>query len=174
MPFTRDIFIDASDFAEVPPPKFFRLKPEGEVRLMGAYIIKCGEIVTDADGNVIEIHATADLETRNGNPVDGRKIKGTIHWLSAKYAKDTTLMLYDRLFTIENVNAIPEDKTYNDYLNPESLTVVSGAKVEPSLYEAKAGEKFQFVRDGYYCKDTKHENTFNRVVGLKDSFPAKK
>ena len=174
LPFTREIYIDASDFAEVPPPKFFRLKPEGEVRLMGAYIIKCGEIVKDADGNVIEIHATADLETRNGNPVDGRKIKGTIHWLSAKYAKDTTLMLYDRLFTIENVNAIPEDKTYNDYLNPESLTVVSGAKVEPSLYEAKAGEKFQFVRDGYYCKDTKHDNTFNRVVGLKDSVPAKK
>ena len=83
-------------------------------------------------------------------------------------------MLYDRLFTIENVNAIPEDKTYNDYLNPDSLTVVSGAKVEASLYDAKAGEKFQFVRDGYYCKDTKHENTFNRVVGLKDSFPAKK
>ena len=174
LPFTREIYIDASDFAEVPPPKFFRLKPEGEVRLMGAYIIKCGEIVKDADGNVVEIHATADLETRNGNPADGRKIKGTIHWLSADYAVDTTLMLYDRLFTIENVNAIPEDKTYNDYLNPESLTVVKGAKIEPSLADAKAGEKFQFVRNGYYCKDTKHENTFNRVVGLKDSFPAKK
>ena len=172
--FTREIYIDASDFAEVPPPKFFRLKPEGEVRLMGAYIIKCGEIVKDADGNVIEIHATADLETRNGNPVDGRKIKGTIHWLSAKYAEETTLMLYDKLFTIENVNDIPEDKTYNDYLNPESLTVVANAKVEPALANAKDGEKFQFVRDGYYCKDTKHPNTFNRVVGLKDSFPAKK
>ena len=174
VPFTKEIYIDAADFAEVPPPKFFRLKPEGEVRLMGAYIIKCGEIVKDADGNIVEIHATADLETRNGNPVDGRKIKGTIHWLSAKYALDTTLMLYDRLFTIENVNAIPEDKTYNDYLNPDSLTVVSGAKIEPALADAKAGDKFQFVRDGYYCKDTKHENTFNRVVGLKDSFPAKK
>ena len=172
--FTREIYIDASDFAEVPPPKFFRLKPEGEVRLMGAYIIKCGEIVKDADGNIIEIHATADLETRNGNPVDGRKIKGTIHWLSAKYAKEATLMLYDKLFTIENVNDIPEDKTYNDYLNPESLTVVANAKVEPALANAANGEKFQFVRDGYYCKDTKHPNTFNRVVGLKDSFPAKK
>ena len=172
--FTREIYIDASDFAEVPPPKFFRLKPEGEVRLMGAYIIKCGEIVKDADGNVIEIHATADLETRNGNPVDGRKIKGTIHWLSAKYAEETTLMLYDKLFTIENVNDIPEDKTYNDYLNPESLTVVANAKIEPALANAAEGEKFQFVRDGYYCKDTKHPNTFNRVVGLKDSFPAKK
>ena len=174
LPFTREIFIDASDFAEVPPPKFFRLKPDGEVRLMGAYIIKCSEIIKDSDGNIVEIHATADLETRNGNPVDGRKIKGTIHWLSAKYAKETTLMLYDRLFTIENVNAIPEDKTYNDYLNPNSLTVIKNAKIEPSLADAKAGEKFQFVRNGYFCKDTKNPNTFNRVVGLKDSFPAKK
>ena len=174
VPFGKEIYIDAADFAEVPPPKFFRLKPDGEVRLMGAYIIKCGEIVKDAEGNVVEIHATADLETRNGNPVDGRKIKGTIHWLSAKHAIDTTLMLYDRLFTIENVNAIPEDKTYNDYLNPDSLTVVSGAKIEPALADAAPGEKFQFVRNGYYCRDTKHENTFNRVVGLKDSFPKQK
>ena len=83
-------------------------------------------------------------------------------------------MLYNRLFTIENVNAIPEDKTYNDYLNPESLTVIKGAKIEPALADAKAGEKFQFVRNGYFCKDTKNENTFNRIVGLKDSFPAKK
>ena len=172
--FTREIYIDAADFAEVPPPKFFRLKPEGEVRLMGAYIIKCGEIIKDNDGNIVEIHATADLETRNGNPVDGRKIKGTIHWLSAKYAQKTTLMLYDKLFTIENVNDIPEDKTYNDYLNPESLTVVENAMIEPTLADAKEGDKFQFVRDGYYCKDTKHPNTFNRIVGLKDSFPAKK
>ena len=172
--FTREIYIDAADFAEVPPPKFFRLKPDGEVRLMGAYIIKCGKIVKDADGNVVEIHATADLETRNGNPIDGRKIKGTIHWLSAKYAEETTLMLYDKLFTIENVNDIPEDKTYNDYLNPESLTVVEKAKIEPALANAADGEKFQFVRDGYYCKDTKHPNTFNRVVGLKDSFPTQK
>ena len=172
--FTREIYIDAADFAEVPPPKFFRLKPEGEVRLMGAYIIKCGEIIKDNDGNIVEIHATADLETRNGNPVDGRKIKGTIHWLSAKYAQKTTLMLYDKLFTIENVNDIPEDKTYNDYLNPESLTVVENSMIEPTLADAKEGDKFQFVRDGYYCKDTKHPNTFNRIVGLKDSFPAKK
>ncbi|MBO5883198.1 MAG: glutamine--tRNA ligase/YqeY domain fusion protein [Clostridia bacterium] len=174
LPFGRELYIDASDFAEVPPPKFFRLKPDGEVRLMGAYIVKCTEIIKDSDGNIIEIHATADLETRNGNPADGRKIKGTIHWLSAKEACDTTLMLYDRLFTIENVNAIPEDKTYNDYLNPDSLRVVKGAKVEKALFEAAPGEKFQFVRNGYFCKDTKNENTFNRIVGLKDSFPAKK
>ncbi|MBQ9086921.1 MAG: glutamine--tRNA ligase/YqeY domain fusion protein [Clostridia bacterium] len=174
LPFTRELYIDASDFAEVPPPKFFRMKPEGEVRLMGAYIVRCNEIVKDAEGNVTEIRCTADLESGNGNPVDGRKIKGTIHWLSTKEAQETTLMLYDRLFTIENVNAIPEDKTYNDYLNPESLTVVKGAMIEKELADAKEGDKFQFVRDGYYCKDSKHENTFNRIVGLKDSFPAKK
>ena len=140
---------------------------------MGAYIIKCGEIIKNEDGSVKEIHCTADLETRNGNPVDGRKIKGTIHWLSVPYAKDATLMLYDKLFTIENVGAIPEDKTYNDYLNPDSLVKIENAKVEPALAEAEAGDKFQFVRNGYFCKDTKYENTFNRVVGLKDSYPKK-
>ena len=174
LPFTRELYIDAADFAEVPPPKFFRMKPEGEVRLMGAYIVRCNEIVKNEDGSIKEILCTADLESGNGNPVDGRKIKGTIHWLSASAAKPVTMMLYDRLFTIENVNAIPEDKTYNDYLNPESLTVIENALVEPALAEAEGGDKFQFVRDGYYCKDTKHENTFNRIVGLKDSFPAKK
>ena len=170
LPFTRELYIDASDFAEVPPPKFFRLKPDGEVRLMGAYIIKYQDVVKDAEGNIVEIHCTADLETGNGNPADGRKIKGTIHWLSAPYAKDARLMLYDKLFTIENVNDIPEDKTYNDYLNPSSLVVCESAKVEPALAEAETGEKFQFVRNGYFAKDTKHENTFNRIVGLKDSF----
>ncbi len=173
MPFTREIYIDADDFAEVPPPKFFRLKPEGEVRLMGAYIIKYQDVVKNADGSIERILCTADLETRNGTPADGRKVKGTIHWLSAKYAKDTTLMLYDKLLTIENPGDLPEGKTYNDFLNPESLTVVTGAKIEASLADAKAGDKFQFVRDGYYCADSKHENTFNLVVGLKDSFPKK-
>ena len=173
LPFTREIYIDESDFAEVPPPKFFRLKPDGEVRLMGAYIIKCGEIVKNADGTVKEIHATADLATGNGNPVDGRKIKGTIHWLSAKYAKDVTLHLYNPLITLENPSDKTDDKTFMDYLNPESRVIVEHAKVEPALAEAKAGDKFQFVRDGYYCKDSKYENTFNRVVSLKDSFPKK-
>ena len=171
--FTRELYIDESDFAEVPPPKFFRMKPEGEVRLMGAYIVKCNEIIKNEDGSVKEIHCTADLETRNGNPIDGRKIKGTIHWLSAAYCEEATLMLYDNLFTIENTGDIPEDKTYNDYLNPNSLIKIEHCKVEPSLIEAQAGDKFQFVRDGYYCKDSKYENTFNRVVGLKDSFPKK-
>ena len=169
--FTRELYIDADDFAEVPPPKFFRMKPDGEVRLMGGYIVKCNEIVKDEGGNIVEIRCTADLETGNGMPVDGRKVKGTIHWLSASHAKDTTVMLYDFLFGIENTSDIPEDKTYDDYLNKASVTKIEGAKVEPALEEASAGERFQFVRTGYFVKDTKHENTFNRIVGLKDSFP---
>jgi len=173
IPFTKNIVIDADDFAAVPPPKFFRLKPEGEVRLMGAYIVKCGEIEYNEDGSVNTIHVTADLESGNGNPVDGRKIKGTIHWLSADYAQKADVMLYDHLFTLQNVDDIPEGKTYNDYLNPESAIKLEGCMIEPALGEAEAGDRFQFVRNGYYVKDTKNANTFNRIVGLKDSFPKK-
>ncbi|MBQ1195093.1 MAG: glutamine--tRNA ligase/YqeY domain fusion protein [Clostridia bacterium] len=173
IPFTKNIVIDADDFAAVPPPKFFRLKPEGEVRLMGAYIVKCGEIEYNADGTVNTIHVTADLESGNGNPIDGRKIKGTIHWLSSDYAQTADIMLYDHLFTLENVDDMPEGKTYNDYLNPESAIKLEGCMIEPALGEAEAGDRFQFVRNGYYVKDTKNANTFNRIVGLKDSFPKK-
>ena len=171
--FAKEIYIDRSDFEEVPPPKFFRLKPGGEVRLMGAYIVKCDEIIKDDNGNIIEIRCTADIETKNGAPIDGRKVKGTIHWLSKENAEKATLMLYDKLFTIENLADMPEGKTYNDYLNPESLLKVENALIEKCLVEAKPGEKFQFVRNGYFCKDTKYENTYNRVVGLKDSYPKK-
>ena len=171
--FTKEIFIDRSDFEEVPPPKFFRMKPGGEVRLMGAYIVKCNDIIKDENGKILELHCTADLESGNGNPIDGRKVKGTIHWISADNAEEVDLMLYDKLFTIENLSDIPEDKTYNDYLNPNSLIKVEKALVEKSLAYAPTGEKYQFVRNGYYCKDTKYENTFNRIVGLKDSFPKK-
>lgn len=170
VPFTRELYIDADDFAEVPPPKFFRMKPDGEVRLMGAYIVKCNEVIKDSEGNVVELHCTADLETGNGNPVDGRKIKGTIHWVSAKYAIDATVRLYDYLFTLENVNDVPEGTNYLDYLNPNSLTELTGCKLEPALADAKAGDKFQFVRTGYFCKDSKDEGVFNQIVGLKDSW----
>ncbi len=170
VPFTRELYIDADDFAELPPPKFFRLKPDGEVRLMGAYIIKCNEIIKNDDGTIKEIHCTCDLEAGNGNPLDGRKIKGTIHWLSATHALDCNIKLYDHLFTIENVADIPEGKGYGDYLNTDSVTSLENCKIEPSLADVKAGEKFQFVRVGYFVKDTKYENTFNRIVGLKDSY----
>ncbi len=171
LPFTRELVIDADDFAEVPPPKFFRLKPDGEVRLMGAYIVKFASIEKNSDGSVKAVHVTADLESGSGNPVDGRKIKGTIHWLSDKFAGTCDIMLYDYLFTLVNIDDMPEDKTYNDYLNPESAIKVEGCRIEPALAEAAAGDKFQFVRNGYYVKDTKNPNTFNRIVGLKDSFP---
>ena len=172
VPFTRELYIDADDFAEVPPPKFFRMKPEGEVRLMGAYLVKCGEIVKNPDGTVKEIHCMADLGTGCGMPADGRKVKGTIHWLSADYAEDTTLMLYDNLFTLENVADIPEGKTYDDYMNPDSAVRVEHAKIEPQTRTAAPGDKFQFVRTGYFCADTKNPNTFNRIVGLKDGYKA--
>ncbi|MBQ4064573.1 MAG: glutamine--tRNA ligase/YqeY domain fusion protein [Clostridia bacterium] len=168
--FSRELYIDAEDFAEVPPPKFFRLKPEGEVRLMGAYIIKCGEIVKNEDGSIQEIHVTADLETGNGNPVDGRKIKGTIHWLSASNAYDAQVVMYDKLLTLEDPSKLPKDKEYTDYLNPESKKVMLGAKLEKSLASAKAGERFQFVRTGYFTPDSKNPGTFLRTVTLKDSY----
>lgn len=173
VPFTRELYIDRSDFEEVPPPKFFRMKPGGEVRLMGAYIVRCEEVVKNEDGSIAELRCTADLATGSGMPQDGRKIKGTIHWLSAKFAKDADIMLYDCLFTIENVADIPEDQTYNDYLNPDSLKKLTGCKIEEALCGAAPGTRFQFVRCGYFVKDTKYENTFNRIVGLKDSYPKK-
>ena len=136
---------------------------------MGSYIIKCGDIVKNEDGSVKEIHVTADLETGIGTPTD-RKVKGTIHWLSAKYAVDTSVVMYDRLFTEENMNDLPEGKSYVDFLNPESAVRIDGVKAEPALADAKPGDKFQFVRIGYFALDTKNENTFNRVVSLKDSY----
>ncbi len=172
LPFTRELYIDADDFAEVPPPKFFRMKPDGEVRLMGAYIVRCREVVKDENGNVVELRCTADLETGNGMPADGRKVKGTIQWLSAATATDISVMLYEHLFTIENTGDIPEGKGYGDYLNTDSVTKLEACKAEPALADAAAEEKFQFVRTGYFVKDTKYPNTFNRIVGLKDSYKA--
>lgn len=172
VPFSRELYIDAADFAEVPPPKFHRLKPDGEVRLMGAYIIKCQEIVKDAEGNLLEIRCTADLETGNGNPVDGRKIKGTVHWLSASHAIEADVRMFDHLFTIEDVLAMPEGKTFDDYLNVNSCETLTGCKMEPAMADAKPGDRFQFVRTGYFISDTKYENTYNCIVGLKDSFKA--
>ncbi len=169
--FTKNIYIDAEDFSANPPPKYFRLKPDGEVRLMGAYIIKYKDVVYNEDGTINKIICTADIESGNGNPTDGRKVKGTIHWLSEKNCIDRDVYIYNSLFTIENTNAIPEDKTFDDYLNPESVVKKSGCKLEKCLEEAKAGDKFQFVRIGYFCKDSKYDNVFNRIVELKDSKP---
>ena len=172
VPFSRELYIDADDFAEVPPPKFFRLKPDGEVRLMGSYIVKYASIDKNEDGSIAAIHVNADIETGCGMPADGHKVKGTIHWLSAAHALPISAILYDRLFTEENMNDLPEDKTYIDYLNPESAIRVDGAFVEPSLANARPGDKFQFVRTGYFCLDSKTSGVFNRVVSLKGNFKA--
>lgn len=169
VPFTGTLYIERSDFAEVPPPKFQRLKPDGEVRLMGAYIVKCSEIVKDEHGEIIEIRCTADLETSNKMPADGRKVKGTIHWVSAAHAIDASCYLYDNLFTLENTGDVPEGTNYLDYLNPQSLTRLEHCKLEPSVADAAAGTRMQFVRMGYFIKD-EEPGRFNRIVTLKDSF----
>lgn len=168
--FSRTLYIEKSDFSLIPPPKFQRLRPEGEVRLMGAYIVKCSEVIQDENGEVVELRCTADLESGNGNPTDGRKVRGTIHWVSADHAVDASCMLYENLFTLENVNDVPEGANYLDYLNPDSVKALEGCKLEASMAGAKPGERFQFVRMGYFCADSRHPGTFNRIVTLKDSF----
>ena len=174
VPFSKVIYIEKEDFAEIPPAKFHRLKPDGEVRLMGAYIIRCNEIVKDEKGEVTEIRCTADLETGANMPADGRKIKGTIHWLSAKDAISGKVRIYDKLFTIPNINDIPEGEDYKDYVNKESLKEYENCFFEPSLKDAKVNERYQFVRSGYYCLDSKNDGVFNRIVTLNDSYkPAK-
>ncbi|MCL2167230.1 MAG: glutamine--tRNA ligase/YqeY domain fusion protein [Clostridiales bacterium] len=169
LPFTRDLLVEQSDFMENAPAKFFRLKPGAEVRLMGAYIIRCDEVLKDAEGNVRELLCTADLETGNKMPADGRKIRGTIHWLSAAHAGKAEVRLYDNLFTIEDVNSIPEGKDYDDYINPDSLQIMKDARIEPALETAEAAEAIQFVRTGYFVPDSHSPGVFNQTVALKDS-----
>ena len=144
------------------------LNTNGEV--IGNYL----NMFENADGSIAAIHCTADLETGNGNPADGRKVKGTIHWVSAAHAVDAEVRLYDKLFTEANMNAIPEGSDYKDYLNPESVVACTGCKLEESLKDAKPGDKFQFVRTGFFTPDSKNPGVYNRVVTLRDSFkPAK-
>ena len=173
VPFTRELWIEEDDFAEVPPPKFQRMTPGKEVRLMGAYIVKCERVEKNADGTIAKVVCTADLVSRDNAPSDGRKVRGTIHWLSAAHALDAKVDLFDNLFTLEDVNDMPEDKTYDDFVNPESVVHLAGCKLEPSLESAKPGEHFQFVRLGYFCRDTKDPSVFNRTVSLKDSYKAR-
>ena len=168
--FSKELYIDREDVSLDPPPKFFRLKPDGEVRLMGGYIVKWKDCETDGDGNIVSVTVTADLESGCGNPVDGRKIKGTIHWVSALDSIEKDVVLYRYLFTIENTGAIPEGKTFGDYVNPESMEVLHGCRLEKALAEAEPGERFQFVRTGYFTKDSKRD-AFLRIVELKDSKP---
>ena len=174
LPFSRELYIEQDDFREVPPPKYFRLTPGREVRLRYGYIIKCEDVVKDPQtGEVVEIHCTYDPETRGGYAPDGRKVQGTIHWVSARHAVNAEVRMYDRLFTVENAKKVDEDKTYLDYVNPESLKVLSECKVEPSLANVTSGEQFQFERKGFFCADldTQPGNpVFNLTVTLRDSW----
>ncbi len=173
MPFCREIYIEHDDFMENPPKKFFRLTPGKEVRLKGGYIIMCNDVVKDAEGNITEIHCTYDPDTLSGTPGSERKVKGTLHWVSARHAVDAEVRLYDRLFVVENPSAESE-KDFRELLNPDSLKVVTNAKVEPYLAEiAKPEDKFQFQRIGYFCVDldsTPEHLIFNRTITLKDSW----
>ena len=173
MPFSREIYIERDDFMEEPPKKFFRLAPGKEVRLKGAYIIKCENVVKDADGNITQIECTYDPESHSGAPGAARKVKGTLHWVSAAHAVDAEVRLYDRLFNVENPAAETE-RDFREMLNPDSLKVVTGVKVEPFIAEnAKRGTKFQFQRIGYFTPDydsTPEHLVFNRTIQLKDTW----
>jgi glutaminyl-tRNA synthetase len=174
LPFTRELFIERDDFREVPPPKYFRMAPGQEVRLRYGYIIKCVDFIKDPEsGEVTEIHCTFDPETRGGYAPDGRKVQGTIHWVSASHAVDAEVRMYDRLFTVQNPNKVEEDKTYKDYVNPESLTVLTGCKLEASLSNPKPGTQYQFERKGFFCVDPDTKPglpVFNQTVSLRDSW----
>ena len=170
IPFSRELFIERDDFQEIPPPKFFRLKPGGEVRLKYAYIIKCDEVIKDAGGNITELRCTADLDSKSGGATAARKVKGTIHWVSAAHALDAEVRLYDRLFT----EAEPEKdgRDFKSVLNPRSLEVLT-AKCEPSLNGASAEHRYQFERIGYFTLDkdsNSQKSIFNRTITLKDTW----
>ena len=171
VPFTGELLIDRADFMEDAPKKYFRLKPGGEVRLKYTYIIRCDEVVKDAEGKVVELRCSYDPSTRPGAG-EWRSVKGTIHWVSSDYAKPVELRLYDRLFTLADMSQVPEDKDYKDFLNPKSLEVVTGW-AEPALTEDESGIAVQFERVGYFFRDkdsTPEKPVFNKTVALKDSF----
>ena len=170
VPFCREIYIEQDDFMENPPKKYFRLYPGNEVRLKNAYYIKCSHAVKDTEGNIIELHCTYDPESKGGSTPDGRRVKGTLHWVSARHAIDAEVRLYDHLFTVPDPGAAEDISTI---INPDSLIVLKHCKMEPTLADTKPGDHFQFLRMGYFCTDPGSEPgklVFNRTVGLKDSW----
>ena len=172
IPFSQEIYIEQDDFMEDPPGKFFRLAPGREVRLKSAYIIKCEEVIKDGQGNITGLHCSYDPETKSGAALSNRKVKGTLHWVSARHAIEAEVRLYDRLFNTEIPDDAPEGKDFRDNLNPDSLEVVR-AFVEPGLKDSKAGDNIQFQRLGYYCVDpdsTPQKPVFNRTTTLRDSW----
>jgi glutaminyl-tRNA synthetase len=173
VPFSREIYIEQEDFLENPPNNFYRLGPGREVRLLGAYLVTCDSAEKDADGNVTALHCTYDPASRGGNPSDGRKVKGTIHWVSAQHAVTAELRLYDRLFTDPFPESAAEGQDFTANLNPNSLEILTGCQLEPDLATAKVGDRFQFMRQGYFVVDqdsTSDNLVLNRTVGLRDTW----
>jgi glutaminyl-tRNA synthetase len=173
IPFSKVLYIEQEDFREDPPKQYYRLAPGREVRLRYGYLITCRDVVKDAEGNVVELRCTYDPETRGGNTPDGRKVKSTIHWVSAAHAVDAEVRLYDNLFTKENPDEVEEGQDFTANLNPNSLEVSTGCKVEPSLRDATPGARYQFERMGYFCVDpdsTAGKSVFNRTIGLRDTW----
>jgi len=173
VPFSREIYIEQDDFREVPPPKYYRLSPGKEVRLRNAYFITAKEVVKDAAGNVVEVRCTYDPASRGGNSPDGRKVKSTIHWVSAKHAITAEVRIYDKLFTKADPGDVPEGGSFLDNLNPKSLEVIADAKLEPSLAAVQPGVRYQFERMGYFCADIDSKPgalVFNRTLPLKDTW----
>jgi glutaminyl-tRNA synthetase len=173
VPFSREVFIEQDDFREVPPPKYFRLSPGKEVRLRNAYFVTAQTVVKNAGGNIVEVHCTYDPASRGGNSPDGRKVKSTMHWVSARHAMGAEVRLYDKLFSKADPGDFPEGGSYLDNLNPHSLEVVADAKLEPSLANAKVEDRYQFERVGYFCLDPDSVSgklVFNRTLALKDSW----
>ncbi|MCL5061633.1 MAG: glutamine--tRNA ligase/YqeY domain fusion protein [Nitrospirae bacterium] len=174
VPFSKVLYIEKDDFMETPPKQFFRLAPGREVRLRYAFFIKCENIVKDENGEIVELHCTYDPATRGGDAPDGRKVKATLHWVSAPYAIEAEVRLYDYLFIKEDPNDVEEGKDFTDYINPKSLEVLKSCRLEPSLKDAKPGDRFQFERMGYFCVDSVDSKpgslVFNRIVTLKDEW----
>jgi glutaminyl-tRNA synthetase len=174
VPFGRELYVEREDFMEDPPRKFFRLSPGREVRLRYGYLVTCTEAVKDASGRVVELRCTYDPETRGGNAPDGRKVQGTIHWVSARHALDCELRLYDRLFTVPDPDGVPEGQDFLSTLNSESLVSVRGAKIEPGVANDPPGTRYQFERTGYFISDSEDSRpgnlVYNRTVSLRDSW----
>ena len=173
VPFSKVLYIERDDFREDPPKQFYRLGPGREVRLRYGYFITCKDFVKDAEGNVVELRCTYDPATRGGNAPDGRKVKATIHWVSAAHAVDAEVRLYDNLFSKENPNEVEEGQDFTANLNPNSLEVLKSCKLEPSFRDSVAGARYQFERLGYFCVDpdsTAGKLVFSRTIGLRDTW----
>ncbi|MCC6930256.1 MAG: glutamine--tRNA ligase/YqeY domain fusion protein [Gemmatimonadaceae bacterium] len=179
LPFSRELWIDRDDFMEDPPKKFFRLAPGREVRLRYGYLITCTDVVKDSSGTIVELHCTYDPATKGGNAPDGRKVQGTIHWVSARHAIECEVRLYDRLFTVPNPDDVPEGQDFLSVLNPQSLVTVPVAYIEPSTAKDEAGTRYQFERTGYFVHDANAslaagKPVYNRTVTLRDSWEKEK